>query len=42
LFEILSSELDGFSFALFKLVKAVSYVPAGVDVMVNPKKKEKR
>ena len=35
LVEFLSKNLDGFSFAFFKFVKPVSYVPADVDVLVK-------
>jgi hypothetical protein len=40
LVEILSKNLDGFSFAFFKLVKPVSYVPADVDVLVKYDERE--
>jgi len=40
LVEILSTNLDGFSFAFFKLVKPVSYVPADVDVLVKLDERE--
>jgi hypothetical protein len=40
LVEILSKNLDGFSFAFFKLVKPVSYVPADVDILVKSDEKE--
>uniref|UniRef100_A0A7J3SME8 Nucleotidyltransferase family protein n=1 Tax=Fervidicoccus fontis TaxID=683846 RepID=A0A7J3SME8_9CREN len=36
----LSKDLDGFSFAFFKLVKPVSYVPADVDVLVKSEERE--
>jgi hypothetical protein len=40
LVEILSKNLYGFSFAFFKLVKPVSYVPADVDVLVKYDERE--
>jgi len=40
LVENLSKDLDGFSFAFFKLVKPVSYVPADVDVLVKSGERE--
>jgi hypothetical protein len=40
LVEILSKDLDGFSFAFFKLVKPVSYVPADVDVLIKYDERE--
>jgi hypothetical protein len=40
LVEKLSRGLDGFSFAFFKLVKPVSYVPADVDVLVRSEERE--
>jgi hypothetical protein len=40
LVEKLSRDLDGFSFAFFKLVKPVSYVPADVDVLVKSEERE--
>jgi hypothetical protein len=40
LVENLSKDLDGFSFAFFKLVKPVSYVPADVDVLVKSEERE--
>jgi hypothetical protein len=40
LVEILSKDLNGFSFAFFKLVKPVSYVPADVDVLVKYDERE--
>jgi len=40
LVEILSKNLDGFSFAFFKLVKPVSYVPADVDILVKLDERE--
>jgi len=40
LVENLSKDLDGFSFAFFKLIKPVSYVPADVDVLVKYDEKE--
>jgi hypothetical protein len=40
LVEILSKDLDGFSFAFFKLVKPLSYVPADVDVLVKYDERE--
>jgi hypothetical protein len=40
LVENLSKNLDGFSFAFFKLVKPVSYVPADVDVLVKSEERE--
>jgi len=40
LVEILSKNLDGFSFAFFKFVKPVSYVPADVDVLVKYDERE--
>jgi len=40
LVENLSKDLDSFSFAFFKLVKPVSYVPADVDVLVKSEERE--
>jgi hypothetical protein len=40
LVEILSKNLDGFSFAFFKLVKPVSYVPVDVDVLIKSEERE--
>jgi hypothetical protein len=40
LVENLSKDLDGFSFAFFKLAKPVSYVPADVDVLVKSEERE--
>jgi len=40
LVEILSKDLDGFSFAFFKFVKPVSYVPADVDILVKLDERE--
>jgi len=40
LVEILSKNLDGFSFVFFKFVKPVSYVPADVDVLVEYDERE--
>ena len=40
LVEFLSKDLDGFSFAFFKLVKPVSYVPADIDVLVKYDERE--
>jgi hypothetical protein len=40
LVEILSKDLNGFSFAFFKLVKPISYVPADVDILVKSDEKE--
>jgi hypothetical protein len=40
LVENLSKDLDSFSFAFFKLVKPLSYVPADVDVLVKSEERE--
>jgi hypothetical protein len=40
LVEVLSSNLDGFRFAFFKLVNPVSYVPADLDVLVKSEERE--